>query len=30
MKPALALLAESGKAVDGRRVNEAVRRALGA
>jgi uncharacterized protein YqeY len=29
MKPALALLGASGKAVDGRRVNEAARKALG-
>jgi uncharacterized protein YqeY len=29
MKPALALLAASGKAVDGKRVNEAARKALG-
>jgi uncharacterized protein YqeY len=29
MKPALAALAQSGKAVDGRRVNEAVKKALG-
>ncbi len=29
MKPALALLAAGGKAVDGKRVNEAVRKALG-
>ncbi len=29
MKPALAALAASGKAVDGKRVNEAVRKALG-
>ncbi len=29
MKPALALLAASGKVVDGKRVNEAARKALG-
>ncbi len=29
MKPALALLAAGGKAVDGKRVNEAARKALG-
>ncbi len=29
MKPALAALAAGGKAVDGKRVNEAVRKALG-
>ncbi len=29
MKPALALLASGGKAVDGKRVSEAVRKALG-